>query len=87
MYKRLDGNKHLTDEFRKGVYKFLQQVIGQEKLVEQDEILICHFCKCKCKLFKYADHVGLDLYHRYSCLIIIHGQIMVKNCHDLPNRC
>jgi len=32
MYKRLDANKHLTDEFREGVYEFLQYVIGQESL-------------------------------------------------------
>jgi len=32
MYKRLDANKHLTDDFREGVYEFLQYVIGQERL-------------------------------------------------------
>jgi len=28
VYKRLDANKHLTYEFREGVYEFLQYVIG-----------------------------------------------------------
>jgi len=62
MYKRLDANKHLTDEFREEVYEFLQYVIDQEKFVEQGEMLRGPCVKCKCKVFKYVDHVGLDLY-------------------------
>ena len=30
MYKRLDRNKHLTEEFREGVHEFLQYVISQD---------------------------------------------------------
>ena len=62
MYKRLDANKHLTNEFREGVYEFLQYVIGQEKFVEQCEMLRHPCVKCRCKVFKYVDQVGLDLY-------------------------
>jgi len=34
MYQRLDANRHLTDDFREGVYDFLQYVIGQQKFAE-----------------------------------------------------
>ncbi|XP_068502114.1 uncharacterized protein [Phaseolus vulgaris] len=62
MYKRLDRNKHLIEEFREGVYEFLQYVISQEKFQEQGEMLRCPCIKCSCKVFKYVDQVGWDLY-------------------------
>ena len=58
----MDANKHLTYEFREGVYEFLKYVIGKEKFVEQGEMLRCPCVKCRCKVFKYVDQVGLDLY-------------------------
>ena len=44
------------------MYEFLKYVIGQEKFVEQGEMLRCPCVKCSCKVFKYVDEVGLDLY-------------------------
>lgn len=64
MYQRLDANKHLTEEFREGVYEFLQYVIGQEKFQEQGEVLRCPCVKCNCKVFKYVDQVVWDLYQK-----------------------
>jgi len=61
MYQRLDGNKHLTDEFR-GVHEFLQYVISQEKFTKQGEMLRCPCVECNCKIFKYMDEVGLNIY-------------------------
>lgn len=62
MYHRLDANKHLIDEFREGVYEFLQFVISQEKFKIDGETMRCPCVKCKCKVFKFVDQVGLDLY-------------------------
>jgi len=84
MYKRMDINKHLTEEFREKVYEFLQYVISQEKFQEQGEMLRCPCIKCSCKVSSMWIKLDGIFIKRDSCLIIIGGQIMVKNCHNPP---
>ncbi|RDX86002.1 hypothetical protein CR513_32720, partial [Mucuna pruriens] len=57
MYRRLNANKRWTNEFTKGVHKFLQFAIVQEKFQLQGEKLRCPCNKCKCLVFKFVDEL------------------------------
>jgi len=62
MYQRLDGNKCWTNEFREGVFEFVQFVTSQVMFQMQGEQTRCPYKKCKCKVFKFVDDVMRDLY-------------------------
>ena len=50
MYQRLDGNKRWTNEFREGVFQFVQFAISQEEFTLDGGKLRCPCVKCKCKV-------------------------------------
>ncbi|KAG5151651.1 hypothetical protein JHK84_028123 [Glycine max] len=62
MYQRLDDNKRWTNEFREGVFEFVQFVTSQDMFQMQGEQTRCPCKKCKCKVFKFVDDVMKDLY-------------------------
>ena len=62
MYQRLDDNKRWTNEFREGVFEFVQFVTSQDMFQMQGEQTRCLSKKCKCKVFKFVDDVMRDLY-------------------------
>ncbi|XP_028223775.1 uncharacterized protein LOC114405448 [Glycine soja] len=62
MYQRLDANKRRTNEFREGVFEFVQLVTSQNMFQMQGEQTRRPCKKCKCKVFKFVDDVMRDLY-------------------------
>ncbi|XP_028195548.1 uncharacterized protein LOC114380730 [Glycine soja] len=62
MYQRLDANKRWPNEFREGVFEFVQFVTSQGMFQMQDEQTRCPCKKCKCKVFKFVDDVMRHLY-------------------------
>ncbi|KAG4983027.1 hypothetical protein JHK87_027776 [Glycine soja] len=64
MYQRLDDNKRWTNEFREGVFEFVQFVTSQDMFQMQGEQTRCPCKKCKCKVFKFVDDVMKDLYEK-----------------------
>ena len=58
----MDGNKRWTNEFREGVFEFVQFVTSQDMFQMQGEQTRCPCKKCKCKVFKFVDDVMRDLY-------------------------